>query len=59
MAIADFSICTIAPQAYFWAWGVTLAKRQPSRAVLGVWIWAILYNVVGFAILAALWWTMR
>ncbi|MEE7489843.1 hypothetical protein ACU4GR_29155 [Methylobacterium oryzae CBMB20] len=33
--------------------------RQPSRAVLGVWIWAILYNVIGFAILAALWWTMR
>jgi len=27
--------------------------------VLGVWIWAILYNVFGFAILAGLWWTMR
>ena len=33
--------------------------RQPSRAILGVWLWAILYNVVGFAILAALWRTMR
>jgi hypothetical protein len=29
--------------------------RQPSRAILGVWLWAIL---IGFAILAALWRTM-
>lgn len=29
--------------------------REPSRAVMGVWIWAILYNVIGFAILATLW----
>jgi hypothetical protein len=33
--------------------------RQPSRAILGVWLWAILYNLIGFAILAALWQTMR
>ncbi|GJE51704.1 hypothetical protein GOFOIKOB_4765 [Methylobacterium tardum] len=33
--------------------------RQPSHAILGVWLWAILYNLIGFAILAALWWTMR
>lgn len=33
--------------------------RQPSRAILGVWLWAILYNLAGFAILAALWRTMR
>ncbi|CAM2837810.1 MULTISPECIES: hypothetical protein [Methylobacterium] len=33
--------------------------RQPSGAVLGVWIWAILYNVIGFAILATLWRTMH
>jgi hypothetical protein len=32
--------------------------RQPSRAILGVWLWAILYNLIGFAILAALWRTM-
>jgi hypothetical protein len=33
--------------------------RQPSRAVLGVWLLAILYNLIGFAILAALWRTMH
>jgi hypothetical protein len=33
--------------------------RQPSRAVLGVWLWAILYNGIGFAILATLWRTMH
>ncbi|MCJ2058373.1 hypothetical protein MKL09_17670 [Methylobacterium sp. J-048] len=33
--------------------------RVPSRAVMGVWIWAILYNVIGFAILATLWRTMH
>ncbi|KNY23752.1 hypothetical protein [Methylobacterium sp. ARG-1] len=33
--------------------------RQPSKAVMGVWIWAILYNVIGFAILASLWRTMH
>ncbi|MGH1575285.1 hypothetical protein ACRAWG_37345 [Methylobacterium sp. P31] len=33
--------------------------RHPSRAVLGVWLWVILYNVIGFAILAALWRTMH
>ena len=33
--------------------------RQPSRAVLGVWLWVILYNVIGFAILASLWRTMH
>lgn len=33
--------------------------RQPSRAVLGVWLWAILYNLAGFAILATLWRTMH
>lgn len=33
--------------------------RAPSRAALGVWLWAILYNLIGFAILATLWWTMR
>ena len=33
--------------------------RQPSKAVMGVWIWAILYNVIGFAILATLWRTMH
>ncbi|MCJ2126045.1 hypothetical protein [Methylobacterium sp. J-077] len=32
---------------------------QPSRAVIGVWIWAILYNLIGFAILATLWRTMH
>ena len=37
----------------------TPRPRQPSRAILGVWIWAILYNLIGFAILAALWWTMH
>ncbi len=33
--------------------------RRPSRAILGVWVWAILYNVIGFAILATLWRTMH
>ena len=33
--------------------------RQPSRAVVGVWLWAILFNLIGFAILAALWRTMH
>ncbi|MCJ2144157.1 hypothetical protein [Methylobacterium sp. E-066] len=33
--------------------------REPSRAVMGVWIWAILYNLIGFAILATLWRTMH
>lgn len=32
--------------------------RQPSRAVVGVWVWAVIFNVAGFAILAALWRTM-
>ena len=32
---------------------------RPSRAVMGVWLWAILYNLAGFAILATLWRTMR
>ena len=32
--------------------------RQASRAAVGVWIWALTFNVVGFAILAALWRTM-
>ena len=33
--------------------------RQPSRAVLGVWLRVIFYNLVGFAILATLWQTMQ
>jgi hypothetical protein len=33
--------------------------RQPSWAVRGVWLWAILYNLIGFAILATLWRTMH
>lgn len=32
--------------------------RAPSRAVTGVWLWVLMYNVVGFTILAALWRTM-
>ena len=31
---------------------------QPRRAVTGVWVWALTFNVVGFAILAALWRSM-
>ncbi len=29
--------------------------RVPTRAFKGVWLWAIVYNVVGAAILAILW----
>jgi hypothetical protein len=33
--------------------------RHPSWAIRGVWLWALLYNLFGFAILATLWWTMH
>ena len=33
-------------------------RRPLRRAAAGVWLWALMFNVAGFAILAALWRSM-
>jgi hypothetical protein len=35
-----------------------VSRRQPNRALRGTLAWALLYNLIGFGVIAALWQAM-